>query len=100
MLNRDELVAKLTGIGASTDDAERRVLITELTDGLNEILDSHESLQAANTKYEADNKKLQEYNMQLFLKVGSQSKQPEIKTEPAREVPKYEDLFNEKGELK
>lgn len=100
MLTKEELAEKLTGLGTAQDDAERRVLITELTDGLNEILDANNNLQAANTKFEADNKKLQEYNMQLFLKVGSQTKQPEVQAEPERETPKYEDLFNDKGELK
>ena len=102
-MTQEEMLAKLTEIGTATDDAARRALITEVTDAVTGIYQSNETLTAANTKYEADNKKLQEYNMQLFLRVGDPTKKKETvdKTgEETKPVLKYENLFNEKGELK
>lgn len=99
-MTREEMLAKLSEIGTCADDAQRRAMITEVTDGVNGIFDSNDTLTQANTKYEADNKKLQEYNMQLFLKVGGQTKKPDEDTKPPEEPLKYENLFNEKGDLK
>lgn len=97
-MTREEILQSLTEIGTLEDGAERRSRITSITDELNTVFDSNETLTASNTKLEEDKKKLQEYNMELYLKVGSQGKkrEPEHKTEEL----KYENLFNEKGELK
>lgn len=100
MLTRDELMSRLTDLGTLEDDAERRAIITELTTDLNSVYDANETLTASNKKYEADNKKLQEYNMQLFLKVGNQTKKEEKIVEPEKPKRKYEDLLNDKGEIK
>lgn len=101
MLTREELLTKLTNIGTSEDEAERRTLLTEITDDLTAVYDANETLTQANTKFEADNKKLQEHNMKLFLKVSDQSKPvPQVKEQENQEIPKYENLFNDKGELK
>lgn len=97
-MNREELLQALTELGTITDDAERRSRITSLSDELTSIFDTNETLTATNTQLEADKKKLQEYNMELYLKVGSQGKKKE--PEPKSEELTYENLFNEKGELK
>lgn len=99
-MTRDELLQKLTEIGTTDDAAQRRQMITEVTDEVKGVYDSNETLTTANTKYEADNKKLQEYNMQLFLKVGGQQKQKEPEEKKPTEELKYENLFDEKGEIK
>ena len=101
MLSKDELFAKLTTVGTTEDAAERRMLLTEITDDLGSVYDANDVLTEANTKFATDNKKLQEYNMQLYLKLGSQTKQEDtvVKTEEKPKL-KYEDLFNDKGELK
>jgi hypothetical protein len=99
-MTKDELMSKLTDLGTLEDDAERRAIITELTTDLNSVYDDNETLKASNKKFEDDNKKLQEYNMQLFLKVGNQTKKKEKVAEPEKKILKYENLFNEKGELK
>lgn len=101
-MTRDELLAKLTEIGTTEDAAARRALLTEVTDNVNAVYDSNDSLTAANTKFETDNKKLQEYNMQLFLKVGGQKQPPAAGAgaePPAENNLTYDKLFNEKGEL-
>lgn len=102
-MNKDELLGKLTQIGTIEEAAERRAVLTEVSDVVSGLFDTNETLTATNQKFEADNKKLQEYNMQLFLKVGGQKKSvpmdDEGKDEPKKDL-KYEDLFDEKGELK
>lgn len=101
MLSKDELFAKLTAVGTIEDAAERRMILTEITDDLGSVYDANDVLTEANTKYATDNKKLQDYNMQLYLKLGSQTKAEEtvVKTEETPRL-KFEDLFNDKGELK
>ena len=99
-MTREELLNKLTELGTIDDGAQRRQIVTELTDEVKLVYDSNETLTASNSKYEADNKKLQEYNMQLFLRVGSQQKpQPQEEPEETENL-NYEDLFDEKGDLK
>ena len=100
MLTKDELMERLTNLGTLENDAERRAIITELSTDLSSVYDANETLKASNFSLEADNKKLQEYNMQLFLRVGNQTKPKEKIAEPETKVLKYENLFNEKGELK
>lgn len=100
-MTKDELLAKLTDIGTSQDEVERRTLLTEITDELTSVYDANDTLTKANAKFEADNKKLQEHNMRLFLKVSDQSKPtPQVEEPKPTENLKYENLFNDKGELK
>lgn len=99
-MTRDELLQKLTEIGTTDDAAQRRQMITEVSDEVKGVYDSNETLTTANTKFEADNKKLQEYNMQLFLRVGGQQKQKEPEEQTQTEELTYEKLFDEKGEIK
>ena len=97
----EEIMQKMTELGTVEDASERRQIITDITDDIKTVYQQNETLTASNTKYEADNKKLQEYNMQLFLKVGSQSQSKKEVEEPNDETEelKYEDLFNEEGEI-
>ena len=99
-MTREELMQKLTELGTVEDDAQRRLIITEVSDEIKGVYDSNETLTASKSKYEDDIKKLQEYNMQLFLKVGSPQKAKEKEVEEPEQTLKYENLFNEKGELK
>lgn len=50
-------------------------------------------------KLAADNEKLRQANMSLFLKVGEQ-KPTEQNTKPEDNTPKFEDLFDKDGNLK
>lgn len=100
-MTREELLQLLTDIGTCEDAAERRSMLTQVTEAVTGVYDTNDTLTASNTKFEEDNKKLQEYNMQLFLKVGGQTKKPPVDdagSEEKKEL-KYENLFNEKGEL-
>ena len=103
-MTKDEFLQKLTEIGTSTDDVERRTLITEITDEVNNLYDNNFNLTNANETYKKDNEKLKEANMKLFLQVSgnNDSKQddPIIEDDKPREPRKFEDLFNEKGMIK
>lgn len=101
-MNREELSQVLTEIGTVTDEAQRRNLITQVTGAVNELFQSNETLTQANTDYEQQVQKLQGYNMELYLQVQGQKKSDPSKDMGGEEKPplKYEDLFNEKGELK
>ena len=98
-MTRDEYNQKLIDLASIEDAAERRAKITELTDEATIIFDEQDRLSQLNSKYEADNKKLQEYNMQLFLRVGEKKEYKEEEEQKQGEPLKYENLFNEKGEL-
>lgn len=98
-MTRDELLQALTDIGTIEDAAERRSKIVAISDEVKTVFESNDTLTASNEKLTADKKKLQDYNMELYLQVGGkqeQTKEPETKTEEL----KYENLFNEQGDLK
>lgn len=98
-MTREEYAQKLLELASIEDAAERRMKVTELTDEANAIFENQDKLTQANSKFEADNKKLQEYNMQLFLRVGEKKQHKEEDQSQQGEPLKYENLFNEKGEL-
>ena len=97
-MKRDELLQSLTEIGTIEDPAERRSKIVSISDEINKVFDSNDDLTASNTKLQGDNQKLKDYNMELYLQVGS--KKPPEKTETKTDKLSYDNLFNEKGELK
>ncbi len=105
-MNKDEFLEMIKQIGTIEDDAERRTKLTELTDSVSTIFDSIEDLTEKNKNYEEDNEKLRNANMQLFLKVGANKTEKEIqedqvgKTEEEKDPRKFEDLFDDKGNLK
>ena len=101
MLSKDDFLTKIGAIGTCEDDAERRKQLLELQAEISSVYDDHSKLTESNNKLTADNKKLQEYNMQLFLSVGrpAQNSTPDGKGEEDISNLKYENLFNEKGEL-
>ena len=99
-MNEQEMLNMLTEIGTCEDDATRRQMLTELTDGVKGVFGSLSTVTAENETLEKNNKQLQEYNMQLYLRVNDPGKQTQhTKPEPAKEL-KYENLFNENGGLK
>lgn len=99
-LTKQEFLDRLQAIGTCTDDVERRTLLANLSEDGGGIYDDYDTAETARAAAVADNEKLREANMKLFLRVGDH-KEPATpaKAEPAPEM-KYEDLFNEKGELK
>lgn len=103
-MNKEELLNLIQEAGTTEDEAERRVKLAELSDSVSDLYDKDTKLEESVKNLEERNEKLREANMELFTRVGIQ-KDPEEETgtdedpeEPERR--KFDDLFNEKGELK
>lgn len=84
---------------------------SKVTDFLNQIQEDNENslntmstLNTENEKLKGDNENLRSVNMKFFLKLGEQKEKIETNTEEQEQEQeqelKFEDLFNEKGELK
>lgn len=101
-MNREELSQALTDIGTVTDEAQRRNLITQVTGAVNDLFQTNDTLTQANTAFEQQVQQLQGYNMELYLQVQGQKKtEPNEKPGGEDKPPlKFEDLFDEKGDLK
>lgn len=82
------------------NQADATALLTQLSDGFNEVVTTNEELQTSNEKFKTDNEKLRKVNTDLFLKTGEKFKDPNAKdTEDFNEEKlSYDDLFKE-GEL-
>lgn len=99
-LTKQEFQERITAIGTCEDEAERRVLLANLSEDGSGIYDEFDTAEAARVAAVADIEKLREANMKLFLQVGERKEPETPKPEPTEPTLKYEDLFNEKGELK
>lgn len=105
-MDKNQFLEMVKQIGTIEDDVERRTKLTELTDSVSAIFDSNSELIEKNKQFEDDNEKLRNANMQLFLRVGVNKTEKEIqedqvgKTEEDKEPRKFEDLFDDKGNLK
>lgn len=113
-MDKKEMLDKIKEIGTCTDDAQRRTMLTELTDHINNVFNENdvfktenESLKTKNKEYETDNELLRQANMKMFLQLGSDKTEQEtkedttgIKTPEESNKRSFEDLFNEKGGLK
>lgn len=106
-MEKQEFIDTLTQIGTEADEVKRRELLTTLNNEAATLFDSNATLSKQNEALTASNEDLLAANMKLFRQVG-QSKSSEErqhdttgidKPEPTKKR-KYEDLFNEKGELK
>jgi FtsZ-binding cell division protein ZapB len=96
----EEFNAKTKEIAESLgDQAKVSTILAELIEDYNAV--SAESTTAKTTaeRLTADNEKLRQANMNLFLKVG-ETKPSEDKKPPVDTTPKYADLFDENGNLK
>lgn len=102
-MDKDSFLEKIKQIGTLEDEVERRTALTELTDEVSGIFDTNNDLMEKNKKYEEDNEKLRQANMNLFLKVGTGKTEQDVRNEnqePEKEPRKFEDLFDEKGMIK
>lgn len=103
-MEKTEFLQMIKDIGVCEDDVERRSKLAELEDGISNIFDSNVTLTEQNTKLSTDNESLRSANMKLFLRVGSESPENRLKNETGnegtKEPRKFDNLFNEKGEIK
>ena len=91
---------RLQAIGTEPDEAQRRELIAQLIEDGEKDYDAHAAAVAARDQAPEDNEKLRSANMQLFLRVGEKKDPTKRETDNPTANLKFEDLFNEKGELK
>ena len=99
-LKPEEFKAKTAEILTSlSDQAKVSTLLAELAEHNDEVVVDLTTATTTSTKLTADNEKLRSANLQLFLKVGAE-KPTEKEKPPEDTTPKFEDLFDEKGELK
>lgn len=82
-----------------TDQAKISTILSELTDDYTKVSADTETAKTTAQKLTDDNEKLRQANMSLFLKVGETKPQDTQKTKED-ETPKFDDLFDEKGNLK
>lgn len=103
-MTKQEFLDQITSIGTCADDAQRRTLLTSLSEEVSKTFDEHATLTEQNDKYQKDMESLRSANMELFLQVGkSRQAEPPIDNNGVETPNKnltYENLFNEKGELK
>ena len=99
-LTAEEFQQRAQAIGTCEDEATRRDLLAALiTDG-NETFTHFATVETERNTARDDNEKLREANMKLFLRVGDHKEEDPAKDKDTAPDLKYEDLFNEKGELK
>lgn len=105
-MDKEEFLNKIKEIGTCEDDAERRTMLAELNDKVGAVFDENISLTETNKSVIDDNEKLRSANQKLFLMVGADKPENErvedqtgLKQETT-EPRKFENLFNDKGELK
>ncbi len=109
-MDRDSFMERIKEIGSCEDATDRITLLTALTDEVGKIYDNMDSLnETITTLNDSTSKdkelinKLQQANMDLFKRLGS-NKTPEeinqnatgIEEEPVKR--KFEDLFKEGGD--
>lgn len=102
-MKKSEFNERLQAIGALEDVSDIREQLIQLTEDAASDYDNLETLQTANASLTADNEKLRDANMKLFLRLGAEdnkSNQPKpAEPKPAASLD-FKDLINEKGELK
>ena len=99
-MTKEEFLAKVTEIGTCEDLVEVRTKLTDLSDSVSDIFDTSESLTVSNNSLKEENESLRSANMKLFLKIGDTNKKPEDEAPEPKEKRSFDNLFNEKGELK
>jgi hypothetical protein len=99
-LKPEEVKAKAAEILANlSDQAKVSTILAELTEHNDDFVSEFTTTKTTADKLTADNEKLRQANMSLFLKVGEQK--PAEQPKPAEDkTPKYEDLFDKDGNLK
>ena len=100
-MDRETFLSRLTEIGTCDDDVQRRSMLNELREQAENLYDSNAVLTTSNADLTAKNERLREANMDLFVQIGTEKK-PEDTLPPQQEPEKrkFEDLFNDKGEIR
>lgn len=102
-MDKEKFEQLIKDIGTTDDDVTRRSLLSELSE-CSGIFDNVAQLETDKTNLSNEIDRLQQENMKLFLKIPNKTEEEARKeahiTEQEKEKPKFEDLFDEKGEIK
>lgn len=102
-MDKETFLQLVTEIGTCEDDANRRALLGQLSNDVGGVFDERDTLTTNNNNLTNDNEQLRAANMKLFLQVGNKTQEQSNRDNGLQNPPekrKFEDLFNEKGELK
>ena len=106
-MTRDEhknIVNQLLAMAPPENQATASTLLTQLTEDYEQTLTDFETASENVTTLTANNETLRRVNADLFLKVGTSTKNTNKTKEKDEQddIPElfFDDLFNEKGELK
>lgn len=101
-MEKQDFLNRVTEIGKCDDDVQRRELLTQLSEEASKDYDAMATLTETNKTLTNDNEALRSANMKLFLRVGETKEGNNgDSTKNNDEAPlTYDNLFNEKGELK
>lgn len=104
---KEEFDKKLQEIGTLEDISDVRVKLAELSDDMIKVFDDSTHYEETSKKLTEENEKLRSANMELFLRIGANKSEEEIKEETIGkdeeqepEPRKFEDLFDASGNLK
>lgn len=102
-INREEHTAKIMAIKEKihdTDDGSITQILADLSDDYGSILADIDNTNLQNEKLKKDNENLRDTNMRLFLKIENPNETTPEEPEEENKKLSFENLFNEKGELK
>lgn len=101
-MNKTDFISRIQEIGTCDDDSQRRTLLSDLQTECESDYDRLDNLVTENTQLKTDKEDLQKANMKLFLKTTETKphEEPIVNKGDNEEPLKYENLFNEKGDLK
>lgn len=102
-INREEHTAKIMAIKEKIhdiDDGSITQILADLSDDYGSVLADIDNTNLQNEKLKKDNENLRDTNMRLFLKIEKPSENNPEEQEETNKKLSFENLFNEKGELK
>ena len=103
---KEEFLKLITDIGSCDDEVQRRELLAQLSEEASKDYDNMATLTETNETLMNDNETLRSANMKLFLRVGEEKNADEKRKDETGvdnksiEKRSFDDLFNEKGEIK
>ena len=101
-MDKEKHLAMIHKIRANLqNEGEVSILLTDMADDYGKVLSDLQQKEAEAQRLKEANERLKEQNMNLFLKIGGNPEDPPVP--PAPPAPKrrdFNELFDEKGNLK
>ena len=106
-MDKDTFLSKIQEIGTCEDEVQRRTMLAELSTEATNLYETNETLTSTNDNLTKDMESLRQANLDLFkmipnTKTESEQLKDQTGLEPVKEekILRFEDLFDEKGEIK